>query len=572
MSRQAPQRRLAAILAADVVGYSRMMQADEAGTLAALKARRSEILQPLVSKHHGRIVKIMGDGVLVEFASAVEAVSCAVALQETMAVANQATEESRRVVLRIGINLGDVMVEGSDLYGNGVNIASRLEALADPGTVTISQAVLDQVRGKLPLSFADLGEQSLKNIAEPIRVYRIDAAAAGPVASIATKAGKPSIAVLPFTNMSEDPAQQYLSDGMTEDLITELSRYHELFVIARNSSFQYRGKSVDVKRVGHELGVEYLVEGSLRKAGNRLRVTAQLVEVTTGNHIWADKYDRDLADVFAIQDEVTQIVANTLVERVARSGLEKLRRKPTELWASYDYFNRGREYLVKYEVKSAMPLLQRAIELDSGYAQAYALLSDCYATSYVNDSDETKLQPAIGFARKALSADDTDGLCHYAMGFALLYTDQFEAAGAYLHRAVSLNPNSTLFASHYAIWLTYVGRHREALEMLDIAARHDPVAPVYYSQIRAITLFCDAQYEEAIEAFSQIMRPQWWDYAYLAAAFAQLGDEHKARLAAAEVLKLRPAYSISLNAKRTPHCSADRERLCGALRKAGLPG
>jgi TolB-like protein/class 3 adenylate cyclase/Flp pilus assembly protein TadD len=572
MSDQAPQRRLAAILAADVVGYSQMMSEDEARTLATLKSLRTEILQPLLSKHHGRVIKVMGDGVLVEFASAVAAVSCAVALQEAMAVANEDAEESQRVVLRIGINLGDVMVEGGDLYGDGVNIAARLERLGEPGTVTISQGVYDQVLGKLPLAFVDLGEQSLKNITKPIRVYRIDAAAAGPVASITTKKGKPSIAVLPFTNMSEDPAQQHLSDGMTEDLITELSRYHELFVIARNSSFQYRGKSVDVKRVGYELGVEYLVEGSLRKAGDRLRVTAQLVEATTGNHIWGDKYDRDLADVFTIQDEVTQIVANTLVERVARSGIEKLRRKPTELWASYDYFNRGREYLVKYELESAMPLLQRAIELDSGYAQAYALLSDCCTTSYFYDGDRKKLDSALVYAQKALSADDTDGLCHYAMGFALLYlTDQFGVAGVHLRRAVALNPNSTLFSSHYAMWLTYAGRHREALEMLDIAAHHDPIVPSYHSQIRTIALFGDEQYEEAIEAFSQITQPQYWDYAYLAAAYEQLGEEDKARLTATEVLRLRPAYSISLNAKRSPHNSADRERLCSALRKAGIP-
>jgi adenylate cyclase len=290
MAEERAQRRLAAILAADVVGYSRLMQLDESGTLAALKARRSEMLKPAVSKHHGRIVKFMGDGVLIEFPSAVDAVECAVQLQEAMDTANSGLPEDKRIVLRIGINLGDVMVEGTDLYGDGVNVAARLEALADEGIVFVSQTVFSHVKGKTKLVFEDLGEQSLKNIAEPVRVYRVSGTAPqslevvpGNVAQLL----KPSIAVLPFTNISADQDQQYLSDGITEDIITELSRYNELFVIARNSSFRYRGESVDMKRVGRELGVEYLVEGSIRKAGNRFRITAQLIEAASGNGCFA---------------------------------------------------------------------------------------------------------------------------------------------------------------------------------------------------------------------------------------------------------------------------------------------
>jgi TolB-like protein/Tfp pilus assembly protein PilF len=548
------------------------MERDEAGTLALLKARRKEVLEPLVASHQGRVFKTAGDGVLIEFASAVHAVQCAIDLQHGMTLANEKMPEDRRIVLRIGVNLGDVMVEDSDLYGDGVNIAARLEQIAEPASIFLSGSAYDQVRNKIVTSFEDLGSQNLKNITEPIRVYRIDPAPAGSVASITTRRGKPSIAVLPFTNMSEDPAQQYLSDGMTEDLITELSRYHELFVIARNSSFQYRGKSVDVKRVGRELGVEYLVEGSLRKASNRLRVTAQLVEATTGNHIWADRYDRDLEDVFAIQDEVTQIVANTLVERVARSALERLRKKPTDLWAAYDYFTRAQEHLVKYEIEAAMPLLQRAIELDGGYAQAYALLSDCYTTSFHYDGDERKLESALAYAQKALAADDTDGLCHYAMGFVHIISARFDVAGTHFHRAVALNPNSTLFASHYAFWLSRVGRHREALETLDMAAQHDPLAPSHYSQGRVIALFDDKRYEEVIHAFRQIAQPQYWDHAILAAAYAHLGKEHEASLAAAEVLRLLPAFSVTFCAKIAPYLNpTDRERLLDGLRKAGIP-
>src|SRR5882724_1906419 len=332
------ERRLAAILAADVVGYSRLMEQNEAGTLAALKERRKGILQPLVAGYGGRVVKIMGDGALVEFASAVNAVACAIELQKHMASAYFSLPDDRHIVLRIGINLGDVIVEGSDLYGDGVNIAARLEALAEPGTIFVAESVFSHVRGKVSFGFDDLGEQTLKNIAEPVRVYRKISVAPSAAVSVSGKsaaAPKPSIAVLPFTNLNGDATQQYLSDGITEDIITELSRYRELLVIARNSSFQYRDKSLDMKRVGRELGVEYLVEGSLRKAGNRLRITAQLIEAASGNHLWAEKYDRDIEDVFAIQDEVTKTVAATLVGRVSQSGAESARRKPTSQWAAY---------------------------------------------------------------------------------------------------------------------------------------------------------------------------------------------------------------------------------------------
>jgi TolB-like protein len=317
MSEQAPRRRLAAILAADVVGYSRMMQADEAGTLAALKSRRTEILQPLVSKHHGRIIKVMGDRVLVEFASAVQAVSCAVALQEAMAVANEAAEESRRVVLRIGINLSDVMVEGGDLYGDGVNIASRLEGMAEPGGIWVSGKVREEAAGKIGCEFVDLGEQTLKNIAGPVRAYRIQLrGSAVPAPAAVTLPEKPSIAVLPLVNMSGDHEQEFFADGLTEDIITALSRISGLWVIARTSTSTYKGKPADVKQVARELGVRYVMEGSVRRSGQHLRVTTQLVDAATGHHVWAERYDRTVADLFEIQDDITRGVAATTETQV----------------------------------------------------------------------------------------------------------------------------------------------------------------------------------------------------------------------------------------------------------------
>jgi len=306
MSEQAPRRRLAAILAADVVGYSRLMQADEAGTLATLKSRRTEIFQPRVSKHHGRIVKLMGDGALVEFASAVDAVECAVQLQQGMDSANADLSEDRRIRLRIGVNLGDVMVEGSDLYGDGVNIAARLESLADPGGVFVSRTVVNHVRGKVKLEFEDLGDKQLKNIAEPVRAYRIVLGrTVVPARSALVVPDKPSIAVLPFQNMSGDPEQDYFADGIVEEIITALSRMRWLFVIARNSSFTYKGRAVDVKQVGRELGVRYVLEGSVRKAASRVRITGQLVDASTGAHLWAERFEANLEDIFDLQDQVT---------------------------------------------------------------------------------------------------------------------------------------------------------------------------------------------------------------------------------------------------------------------------
>ena len=381
------QRRLAAILAVDVVGYSRLMERDEAGTLARLKSRRRDILQPVISKHHGRIVKLMGDGVLVEFGSAVNAVDCAVELQTAMDLANADVAGDRRIVLRAGINLGDVMVEGSDLYGDGVNIAARLESLSEPGGLCISGSVFEHVNGKLPHSFVSLGPQKLKNIDRPIQIYRL-AGKDGPGAVVSAVElplpDKPSIVVLPFVNMSADAEQAYFVDGLTEDLITDLSKVPELFVIARNSSFAYKGRSIDTRQIARELGVKYVLEGSARRAADRVRINAQLIDAAAGGHIWADRFDRDLADIFAAQDEVVGKIVEALVGKLAAASLKE-RYRPTNLEA-YDLCLRGRaEWAHSPEAGvEAIPLFERAIALDPNYADAYRWLavSQCEAWVY----------------------------------------------------------------------------------------------------------------------------------------------------------------------------------------------
>ena len=364
-------RRLAAVLMADVVGYSRLMEADEAGTLAALKQRRIAIFEPIVRDHGGRIVKLMGDGALVEFASAVNAVAGALELQRRMAEADAPLPADRRIALRIGINLGDVIGDGGDIYGDGVNIAARLETLAEPGGICITANVCDEVRGKLAAAFEDLGEQQVKNLTRPVRAYRVrkaDAsAAASPARPLPSLPDKPSIAVLPFENMSGDQDQEYFADGMVEDIITELARLPWLFVIARNSSFTYKGRAVDVKQVGRELGVRYVLEGSVRRAGSRVRIIGQLIDAATGAHLWADRFDGELADVFDLQDRVTASVVGVITPRLEQAEIERAKRKPTDSLSAYDYHLRGMAAFHRFSRAGnaeALALFTRAAELD----------------------------------------------------------------------------------------------------------------------------------------------------------------------------------------------------------------
>jgi TolB-like protein/class 3 adenylate cyclase/Tfp pilus assembly protein PilF len=577
MSEQAPQRRLAAILAADVVGYSRMMQADEAGTLGALKSRRTEILQPLVSKHHGRIVKVMGDGVLVEFASAVEAVSCAAALQAAMKVANADLREDRRIALRIGINLGDVMVEGGDLYGDGINVAARLEAIAEPGAVVVSRTVFDHVRGKVQFGFDDLGEQQLKNIAEPVRTYQLrpdGEAFAAPSAQALVE--KPSIAVLPFTNMSGDPEQEYFSDGITEDIITELSRFRSLFVIARHSSFQFRGKAIDVKRMGRELGVQYVVEGSIRRAGDRVRVTAQLIDATTGNHVWADRYDRELKEIFAVQEEVTRTIAATAAGRVESAGIKLAERKSTNDLAAYDLVLRAHATLdraiadsdlfTKGTLSSGRRLLEKAIQIDPNYARIYVELARSHMYEWFDSGHPKSLGKFLTSAQMAARLDPDDSSSLRLLGMANMFHRRYEDARFHFERALSINPNDRMAVINWAVYLDFIGEPSESLAWSKKAALLD--RHYLYGEVLGRALYALERYEEALIEFRSLEEHYFGRQVCLAATYARLNRLDEARVEAAacsgRVRAIRAEWE-------TYKHQVDRDRWFDAMRKAGIP-
>jgi adenylate cyclase len=421
MTIERANRRLAAILAADVVGYSRLMEANEAGTLAALKAHRKELVDVKISEHQGRIVKLTGDGMLVEFPSIVNAVDCASEIQRGMSERNIEVPSDRRIEFRIGINLGDVIVEGDDIYGDGVNVAARLEGIAQPGGVAISSSVRDHIGNRLELQFEDMGNQILKNIEKPVHVFSIAlggsagrSAAESPAYQKQPKREKPSIAVLPFDNMSGDPGQAYFSDGVTEDIITELSRFRSLFVIARNSSFALRGERLDVAEIARRLGVEFVVEGSVRRTGNRVRITAQLISAATGAHLWAERYDRQLEDIFEIQDEVVRTIVATVAGRLEVAGAEYAKRKLPESLVAYDYVLRGIEQLSlegEEHNQEAIRLFEQAVAIDPQYAAGHAYLA--LAISFQGNITGTsgELERALLPARRALMLDESDSRC-----------------------------------------------------------------------------------------------------------------------------------------------------------------
>jgi adenylate cyclase len=565
------ERRLATILAADVVGYSRLMGQDEAGTFARLKERRKAVLDPVVAHHKGRVFKVTGDGVLVEFGSAVNAVQCAFELQKAMTAANADLSSDRQIVLRIGVNLGDVMVEGGDLYGDGVNVAARLEGIAEPGAILISGTTFDYVKNKTSLSFEDLGIQSLKNIAEPLRIYRIGTPSRVPDGERDIAADKPSVAVLPLTNLSSDPEQQYFSDGITDDIITELSRFHSLLVIARNSSFQFRA-ATDVKSIGKQLGVKFVVEGSVRRSGGRIRITAQLIETETGNHLWAEHYDRDNQDVFALQDEVVQSIAATIEGRMAASGALRSRRKPTSDLAAYDYFLQGRECIERRgDIDAADRLLRLAIRLDPSFAQAHAWLSRVCIHKFHFDLDSKTLHEAITLSHQAVSLDESDAWCHAALGYACTIAGQHDLAGLHLQRAIGLNALDVRITSKHANWMTFQGRGDEAVRSLEGGLQRDPFPPAWFWDFLGIALFQTRRYEEAIQALNRLTPMYHWDHYYLTASFAHLGLTERSRACAAELLRSRPSFALE-QVELTEHFkdSGDLEHLLDGLRIAGL--
>jgi len=569
-------RRLAAILAADVVGYSRLMQEDEAGTLAALKQRRKEIFEPTLARHRGRVVKLMGDGVLVEFGSAVAAVQCAVELQQAMSAAvssNDGNDQKRKtILLRIGVNLGDVIVEGSDLYGDGVNIAARLEALAEPGSICISAKVRDEVQGKIDVKLEDMGEVALKNMERPVHVFKISLTSKAPqtVPSHTKGPDRPSIAVLPFSNLSGDPEQQFFSDGITEDIITELSRFHTLFVIARNSSFQYRDKPTDMRRVGQELGAQYIVEGSVRKTGDRVRLTAQLIEAASGNHIWADRYDRPLTEIFSLQDDVVHRIARTVERRLSTDIAERAARKHPSSMAAYECVLKARENIT--DVAVAENLLNRAIELDASYAAAYAVLTQVRMLQYWLTAKTRFLDEAVAAARTAVSLDPNDSYTHAGLGGAYTLKRDYSRAEFHIKRALINNPNDEVALRTLAHWLVRVGRPEEALVTLNGALQHDPFPSDFHWDIAAIAFIIGRRYREAVDALMRVEEMAAWNHLYLAAAYGQLGDLEMARAEAAETLKMQPAFTIQRHMLVEAFQNAgDAEPLVEGMRNAGLP-
>jgi TolB-like protein/Tfp pilus assembly protein PilF len=575
MAEERAQRRLAAILAADVVGFSRLMEADEAGTFAALKARRNNVLTPLVARHQGRVFKVTGDGVLVEFASAVNAVQCAVDLQQAIADANIGLPEDRHIILRIGVNLGDVMVEGSDLYGDSINIAARLESTAEPGGILVSGTAFDHIKSKVKVAFEDLGARTLKNIAEPVRAYRVIGVPPVAAAAITSTSDKPSIAVLPFTNLSGDPEQRYFSDGITEDIITELSRLQSLFVIARNSSFQYRDKAVDVRRIGNELGVHYLVEGSVRKMGNRLRITAQLIEAPTGNHLWSERYDRSIDDLFTLQDDVTRTIVATLIGRVEDAEIKGSVRNHPGSVAAYDSLLRGIEHLRAYgegENRRARERFEHAISLDPRFALAHAYFALALLLEHGFDSAPKAIKDqALDSARTAVRLDPRESRCHQFLGQAYLLEGEYDLALSHFERTAALNPNDANAAAHRGYALAIVGRAEEGVGLIRHAMRLNPFHPDWYWDNLAIAQYTARHYEDALNSYRQSGgRTSFWGIARIAACHAQLGRLAEARECTAEVLRLKPDFhllSLTLHHKN----SADAERWLEGMRKAGLP-
>jgi adenylate cyclase len=620
------ERRLTAILAADVVGYSRLMAADEGGTHARLKALRQEFIEPTIATHHGRTVKLMGDGALVAFVSVVDAVQCAVAVQRGMIERNAGVPEEQRIVFRVGVNLGDVIIEEDDIYGDGVNIAARLEGLAEPGGIVISGTALDHAKNRAEAGFRFLGRQQVKNIPEPVRAYQVllnpeaagtvidEEAPAAPlrqrwavlamaaavvIAAVSATLGwlwqpaplpsvtdlpsadEPSIAVLPFDNMSGQAEQEYFSDGISEDIITDLSKISGLLVIARNSSFKFRDQSVDVRQVARDLGVRYVLEGSVRRAGDQLRINAQLIDGGTGRHLWAERYDRPLDDVFAVQDDITGQIVQALHVELTQAERDRVMRRYTDDIEAYDDYLLARSLradLTKEKNAEARRLLERAVERDPNFAAAYAELSWVNHRAWESDwseNPEASRELALELAQKAVALDESLAEGHARLAWAYLWRRQFDDAIAEGKRAIAADPN---YADGYMLLshiLIYAG---EAEEGVEIAIEGMPLDPD--SMYHNLMHLADGQrllgrYEEAIENFKRSieLRPNFVPgYVWLAATYGNLGRQVEAEVAAAQVLRLNPDFSISGYGRKVPYRDESvLEEFRQGLRKAGLP-
>jgi len=578
-------RRLAAILAADVVGYSRLMGADEEGTLERLKALRRELVDPKIAEHNGRLVKTTGDGLLVEFPSVVNALRCGAEVQRRIAERNAPEPTDNRIELRIGINVGDVVAEDGDIFGDGVNIAARLEGLAEPGGICVSARVREDVAGKLDLAFEDMGQQSLKNIPRPVRVFRIcpdrTVAAAGFTAQpTLALPDKPSVAVLAFTNMSGDPEQEFFADGIAEDIITALSHYPSLFVIARNSSFTYKGRAVDVKQVGRELGVRYVLEGGLRKAANRIRVTAQLVEADTGKHVWAERYDRDLTDIFAVQDEIAEAVTIAVAPAVAEAELQRAMRKPPQNLDAWAAYQRGVWHFDKATVDDyalAEKCFQQAIDSDPNFAEGYCGLAmvQIYAAAGFGTRSLASLSSIGPLSRRAVSLDPNSAIACLCESFALFGSGDYDGALAATERGLALSPNLAAGYWQRGNILIFAGRPVEGLTDVRTSLRLDPRGSNLALRLfhLAIGYYFSHAYEDALEAANHVIRafPEWpHSYRFRAAALAQLDRIEEAKTALKKAIAVSPAaFDLYVRSRPPWYRAEDHDHLLQGLRKAG---
>lgn len=591
MTGERVNRRLAAVLAADVAGYSRLMGADEEGTLARLKGVRNAVVDPTIAAHRGRIVKTTGDGMLVEFASAVDAARCSVEIQRGMSSQN-ANFPQHRIDFRIGIHVGDIIFDDNDIFGDGVNVAARLEGIAEPGGVCMSDDAYRQIRGKVDIVCADLGPQTLKNIAEPMRAWRVhlggqstaqqvSSASESPVLALPDK---PSIAVLPFQNMSGDPEQEYFADGIVEDIITALSRFKSLFVIARNSSFTFKGKAVDIKKVGQELGVRYVLEGSIRKAGARVRITGQLIDAASGSHLWADKFDGSLEDVFDLQDRITMSVVAAIAPKLDQAEIERSKRKPTEKLDAYDYYLRGLavvEGATKDENEEALRLFYKAIEIDANFALAHAMVARCFtlrkANGWMTDVAKESAETAK-VARRAAELGREDAAVLSRAGYALARVAFEPEEGADLiERALALNPHLSSAWQFGGLLKAFRGEPETAIEHLAHAMRLSPLDPSLYSMQTATALahFVASRYDESVFWAEKASRedPNFLPAIRIIATSAgNSGQLERAQKAAKRMLEIDPAFRVSGLADHVPlRRPDDLARYAEGLRRAGLP-
>jgi adenylate cyclase len=578
------EHKLAAVLAADMVGYSRLMEVDERGTLARLRTHRIELIDPAIAKNQGHIIKTTGDGMLVEFQSVADAVRCAVEIQERMRRRNSDVANERRIDFRIGINLGDIIFEDGDIYGDGVNVAARVEQLAEVGGICVTAAVHDQVDGRLDIAFEDLGEKPLKNISRPVRIYRIlakgsqhraatDGGHAGPQAAVV----KPTVAVLPFTNMSGDPEQEFFVDGLTEDVLTELSRRRELFVISRTSTFVYKGQAANLREVAQKLGARYLVEGSVRKAGDRLRVTVQLIDTASDAHIWAERYDRKLDDVFSIQDEITAAIVATLPGRLEAAQQDRLARmKPSSL-AAYECVLAAKvlhHRSMREDNVEALKLIDRALQLDPDYAHAHAwrgcILGQAFTYDWCKDKEATLNEVAFELGR-AIALDDNDADVHRILAAVAIAQDDLNRARYHQERALALNPNYDLVVVQMGELFTWLGQAEEGIDWIRKAMKLNPHHPARFWSHLGRAHFVGRQYTQAIESFMHLTTMDIQQHAFVSACYGWLGDRTAAAAHVARVRQLDPAIDVPKFLATMHYANAaDLEHLREGLTRAGL--